>query len=312
MSAAASRPTALLTLAPAVFLLLWSAGFPVSKIALGHSEPMGLLAIRYALTVAVLVVLFAAMRPRLPRGKAWLHVAVVGFLIQVVYFGMNYLSLNLGTSAGVLALITSLQPVLVSALAPIFVGERVSARRWVGLTLGLLGAAGVIAARSNVESDSWLGVLAGFGALFGMTAAMLYEKRSGTNVHPVSANLVQYTVGLAVCGPIAWATDQLHYDWAWGLIGPLAYLVIGNSLIAISLLLALTRAGEVSRVSSLFFFVPPLAAILSMILLDEAMPPLAWAAMLVSVAGVAIATRPDKAKQKTSGEPVAGEKGVQQ
>jgi drug/metabolite transporter (DMT)-like permease len=295
--AKASSSSALLKVAPVVFLLLWSAGFPVSKIALEHSQPLGLLAMRYALTAAVLVVLYAAMRPALPKGRAWLHVAVVGFFIQVMYFGLSYLSLDMGTSAGVLALITSLQPVLVSALAPKLVGERVSPQRWLGLALGLLGAAGVIAARSSIESDSIVGILLAFGALLGMTAAMLYEKRSGTEVHPVSANLVQYAVGLAVCAPVAWATDQFHYNWTWGLIGPLAYLVLANSLIAISLLLALTRAGEVSRVSSLFFFVPPLAAILSMMLLGEAMPPLAWAAMLISVAGVAIATRPDKAKR---------------
>ena len=39
----------------------------------------------------------------------------------------------------------------------------------------------------------------------------------------------------------------------------LAYLVIGNSLVAMTLLMAMIRAGEVSRVSSLFYLVPPVA-----------------------------------------------------
>jgi drug/metabolite transporter (DMT)-like permease len=70
----------------------------------------------------------------------------------------------------------------------------------------------------------------------------------------------------------------------------LGYLVIGNSLIAITLLLALVRAGQASKIASLFFFIPPVAAVLSSLLLKEVMPPLAWGAMAFAVAGVALAT----------------------
>jgi drug/metabolite transporter (DMT)-like permease len=66
--------------------------------------------------------------------------------------------------------------------------------------------------------------------------------------------------------------------------------VIGNSLIAITLLLAMTRAGKVSQVASLFFFIPPAAAVLSYFFLGEVLPAAAWWAMGVAVLGVAIAT----------------------
>jgi drug/metabolite transporter (DMT)-like permease len=55
-------------------------------------------------------------------------------------------------------------------------------------------------------------------------------------------------------------------------------------------LLALVRAGQASRIASLFFFIPPVAAVLSWMLLNEVMPPLAWGAMVFAVAGVALAT----------------------
>jgi hypothetical protein len=49
--------------------------------------------------------------PALPKtGREWLHIAIVGFLIQVVYFGAAYKAFELGESAGAVALITSLQP----------------------------------------------------------------------------------------------------------------------------------------------------------------------------------------------------------
>jgi len=53
----------------------------------------------------------------------------------------------------------------------------------------------------------------------------------------------------------------------------------------------LIRAGDVSKVSALFYLVPPLAAFLAWILLGEVMPPIAWMGMAVAAIGVLIATR---------------------
>ena len=62
----------------------------------------------------------------------------------------------------------------------------------------------------------------------------------------------------------------------------MAYLVIGNSVIAVGLLLAMIRAGDVSRVSALLFLVPPLAALLAWFMLGEVMPIWAWPGMVMS------------------------------
>jgi drug/metabolite transporter (DMT)-like permease len=57
-----------------------------------------------------------------------------------------------------------------------------------------------------------------------------------------------------------------------------------------TLLLLMIRHGEVSRVSALFFLVPPLAAVIGWLLLGEAMPPLAWVGLALAAAGVALAS----------------------
>lgn len=58
-----------------------------------------------------------------------------------------------------------------------------------------------------------------------------------------------------------------------------------------SLLLAMIRAGEVARVSALFYLVPALSALFAWPLLREAMPPLAWGGMALAGLGVALASR---------------------
>ncbi|OHV08989.1 multidrug DMT transporter permease [Kushneria phosphatilytica] len=286
---AASRPPLWLTAGPGIFLLLWSLGFPVAKIATGYVDPMLLLALRFLCVLAVLLPLALWLRPPLPKRRAdWGHLIVTGFLLQTLYFGLSWSSFAFHASAGTVALIVSLQPVLVALAAPAMVGEVISRRRWLGFMLGLVGAVIVIMGRSAVEATSIPGLLCAFGALLGITSATLYEKRFGVSHHPVTSNLIQYATGLITTLPLAVLFGQLDADFNGVVVASLAYLVIGNSLIAITLLLAMIRRGEASRVSALFYLVPPCAALLAWLMLGEAMPLLAWLGMAVAAVGVAL------------------------
>ena len=219
---------------------------------------------------------------------------MVGFLIQGLYFSLGYLALAMNMSSGAVALIVSLQPILVALAAPRISGERVGRWAWIGLGLGLAGAALVILARSAVEALPVLGVLAAIGALGGMTIGTLYEKRFGITQHPVTANTIQYAAGLVTTLPLAFLLEDRTIEWSLPLGLSLLYLIVCNSLIALTLLLMMIRRGEVSRVSALFFLVPPMAALIGWLLLDEQMPPLAWVGLGLAAAGVAIATRSDR------------------
>lgn len=285
------RPVWLIA-APAVFLILWSAGFAVAKLGLHHAPPVTLLALRYVAVLAILLPIAAVIRPPLPRTpRAWADVAMVGFLIQVVYFGLCYLAFKSGTSAAAVAIVVCLQPILVALIAPRLVGERIGLRGWIGLALGLSGAAVVILSRGSVAAEGPFGVLCAAGALVGITGGTLYEKRFGVTHHPVTTNLIQYAVGAAFTVPIAAMTEHVRIDWTWAFLGVMAYLVLANSLLAITLLLAMIRAGEVARVSALFYLVPPLSALFAWPLLGEAMPLWGWAGMALAATGVAMVSR---------------------
>ena len=281
-----------LAFAPALFLLFWSAGFSFGKLGLAHAQPMTFLALRYGGVLLVLLPLLAVMRPPLPRRAAdWGHLAAVGLLLQALYFGLTYLAFALGVSAGSVALIVSLQPILVALAVPWTAGERVNLRRWAGLLLGLGGAGIVIVARSAVGGTTIAGVVAAAAALLAITLGTLYEKRFGVHHHPVTSNTVQYVVAFAVILPLALLIEKEPVDWVPALWVALGYLVICNSLIAMTLLLAMIRYGEASRVSALFFLVPPGAALIAWAILGETMPALAWPGIVLAAIGVALATR---------------------
>ncbi len=287
--------------APVLFLLLWSGGYVTAKIALQYAEPMTLLTLRYAWVIMIMAALFLYLKPRLPsRPLDWAHLAIVGFLLQAVYFGFCYLAFRAGIAVGTLALLFSLQPVLVALVAPRWSGETIRAVQWAGLILGLVGTGIVIAARAAIEIPSIPALTFALLGLIGIAGAALWEKRFGIEQHPVVSNLVGYAAGIVVVLPLSFLLETREVTWNWSFTLALAYLVVGNSVIAVGLLLAMIRQGDVSRVSALFFLVPPMAALIAWLVMSEEMPGLAWFGMVVAAAGVYVATK--KVPAVTSGD----------
>lgn len=278
--------------APLVFVVLWAGGYAFAKLGLLHVEPMTMLALRYGLAVAVLLPLLLLRRPRWPSGlRHWGAVAVTGFLIQCVYFGLAYLAMKQGMNAGTTAIIMSLQPALVAALAPLAGGRQGSTPLWVGLALGFAGVVLAVSFGGSLGPSPLGAALLALGALIGMTSATVFEKWHGMKTDPVAGGIVQYVVGFAVLLPVAAATESLAIDWHPELIVAMAYLVLANSLVSIAIYIALIQRGDATRISSLMFLVPPLAMIVAWALLGEPLGLHAIAGLVLSAAGVYIVNR---------------------
>lgn len=283
---------ALVLAAPIIFLLLWSAGYAIAKLGLNYAEPFTMLALRYGTVLVILAPLAAILRPAFPRHAAdWGHLAIVGFLIQFLYFAIAWAAFKAGMPAALFAIIVCLQPILVALAAPKWVGEKVGALAWLGLGLGLAGAVVAVLARGNSELATPLGLTLSVLSLFGITAGTLWEKRFGRDHHPIASNLIQYAVGFAATLPAALFFETMQINWQPQFIWVMAYLILGNSLLAMTLYLAMIRAGAVARVSSLFYLVPALAALFAWPILGETMPPMAWAGMALAGVGIALVAR---------------------
>ena len=125
-----------LAVLPGLFVVLWSSGFIGAKLGLPHAGPLTFLSLRFALVTAVMLAASLVARAAWPRRREAGHIAVVGALLQGLYLSGVFVSLAHGVSAGVVALIVSLQPLLTAALAGTMLGERVSGRQWFGFALG--------------------------------------------------------------------------------------------------------------------------------------------------------------------------------
>lgn len=283
---------------PVVFVLLWSTGFIVAKYASPHAPPLAFLLWRYASVVLVLLPVIAITGAPWPRNLAsWLHVAVVGVLLQATYLGGVWWAIAEGMPAGASALIVGTQPLLTAFLASA-VGERASARQWIGLVLGFGGVALVLSDRFTLQGVGLAPLLVNVLALAGITAGTLYQKRFGVGVDLRTGSAIQFGASFLVTLPFVLASGKWQVDFAAEFWLALAWSVLVLSLVAMALLLTMIRRGRATEVASLMYLTPPATALLAWALFGEALGLMAWAGVLVAMSGVALVLR----KRRDEGE----------
>lgn len=283
------------TVVPVLFVLLWSSGFIAAKAGLAHAETLTFLSLRYALVTLLMTGVALAMRA--PWPKSWReagHIAITGVMLQAIYFGGVWLAMGKGVGAGVTALIVCLQPVITAALVRPLLGERVSRRQWLGLVLGIAGVALVVARRLALGLGSSEGMAWAFVGLFGITFGTLYQKKFCAQMDPRSGSAVQFFVAALLLTPLALIFEEGVIHWTPAFVASLAYVAVFLSLISMILLTMMIRRGEASRVTSLFFLVPPGATLLAYLVLDEPVGPTALAGMAVAAIGVALVVAPER------------------
>jgi drug/metabolite transporter (DMT)-like permease len=272
--------------APGVFVLLWSSGFVGAKLGLSYAEPLTFLALRMIAVVVLLAIIIVLTRPKWPGGAGMVHSAVTGLMVHGLYLGGVFVSIENGVSAGLAALVVSLQPVLTSTIANRWLGERVVARQWLGLALGLLGVYLVLHEKTGSGGATWFGWLAAIVALIGITVGTLYQKRFGGGMDWRPALCIQYAAAgiLFSLGAFAFETRVVH--WTPEFLFALCYLVFVLSFGGIWLFYYLIRRAAATRVVSLFYLTPPVTALMAWALFDDRLAPLALVGMAVCVVGV--------------------------
>ena len=128
---------------PGVFVILWSTGFIGAKLGLPYAEPATFLELRFLFVSAILVPLCWLSRAPWPAARDLFHMELVGALMQAGYLGGVFASIAHGMPARVSALVTGLQPIGTAILGGWLLREKVSARQWVGLVLGLVAVVAV-------------------------------------------------------------------------------------------------------------------------------------------------------------------------
>jgi drug/metabolite transporter (DMT)-like permease len=276
---------------PWLFVVLWASGFVGAKYGLPAAPPASFLMIRFAIVLALLVPLAWWVRAPWPQtARQGLHLALTGVLVQAGYLNGVFHALDWGMSAGLVALISGLQPLLTAVIAAALLHEQVRRRQWVGLVMGLGGTALVVADKISVTGLSWQSMAFAVTALLTLTIGTVYQKRFCGIFDLRTGAIIQFVAAGAVTLPFA-LMESRAVIWTPVFVAAVAWLALALSIVAISLLAVLVRRGAATSVASLFYLVPPTTALMAFMAFGERLSPAALLGMGLAVAGVALVVR---------------------
>lgn len=285
--------------APVIFVLLWSTGFIGAKYILPYAEPFVFLTIRYFFATLILVLIAKAIGESLritwPQVKQSMLVSI---FLHVIYIGGVFYAVFIEIPAGITAVIVSLQPILVSVLAIPLLGEKLSYRQVFGLLLGFIGILFLLSPKL-LEGDlstgfSTFGIICCVIALLGTTIGYLLQKKGGADIPFLAGTAVQFATSTIIFAIASVIFEPLKVNITLEFVLALSWIVLALSIGSIFLLFYLLRNDSASSVSSLYYLVPPLAAVQAYFFFDERIKGIGLVGMALAALGTLIVTKNSK------------------
>jgi drug/metabolite transporter (DMT)-like permease len=278
-----------------VFVFLWSTGFIVARAITPYVDPNLYLLARFSGTALLLAGIALIARAPWPKPAHAMRHLFAGALLQGVYLGAGYWAVAQGMAAGIMALLGALQPLLTAAIAARLFDERLSARAWSGLVLGLAGVALVLAPKIAASgalhgsAPAWLVVSVALLAIVAITAGTLYQKTSLASADLRSASALQNAGAALVAMTLALSLGEHRFISSPTTWLALAWGIVMLSGVAATLLVWMVRRGAASRATALMFLAPPLAALEGYLAFGERLDIVQLAGFAMALAGVLLA-----------------------
>jgi drug/metabolite transporter (DMT)-like permease len=268
-----------------LFVLLWSSGAIFSKLGLAHASTFAFLLFRSGIAFIGLMVLLPWLKLRLPKGRGpLLYAALTGLVLLGAYQIFYLLALDMKVTPGVMATVMGVQPILTAVL----VERKRSPSRLFGLSLGLAGLILVVYQGIGTAGMSVSGMLFGLLALASMTLGSIMQKRITHN--PLGTLPVQYLAGLLLCGLFV-PFQPFHFEASVAFFVPALYMGLVVSLLATLLLYRLIARGNLVNVTSLFYLVPAVTAIMDYLIFGNRLALLSVLGMGLIVLGLVFVFR---------------------
>lgn len=284
----------------AAVCFFWGTTYLAIRLGLESFPPMLFAGMRFLIAGTILFLVMWRLRgARLPVGREWLDIAVVGLLLLGIGNGAVVWA-EQWVSSGMAALLVATSPFWVAALERTQRGgERVGATALCGMLLGLGGIVLLVAPELFETRLDWrylAGIVAVQIGCFTWTAGSIYSKRRPSGVSPMmSAALQMLCAGtaLTLTGTVAgeWSAFQLSLPAA----GALLYLVVFGSIVAYGSYIYAIEKLPLTVVSTYSYINPVIAVLLGWAVLSE---PLNWrvgVAAGVILGGVALVKTSPKA-----------------
>jgi len=272
-----------------VAVVLWAGAF-VGIRAAGRSFSPGALALGRLTIGSVLLGAIVATRPFVrPTRRELLLLVLAGLL----WFGVYNVVLNDAerrVDAGTAAMLVLVAPIIIVALAAVFLKERTTPNLLLGGVLAFAGVV-VIGFATTSRHAPLAGVLLCLAAAASSAVGMVAEKPVLNRISALQATWTCCAVGAIVCLPFAPVlVRELKAASASG-IGWLVFLGVFPTSIAFTTWAYALARGTAGRLAATAYLVPPITIVLSWFILGEVPAAIAVFGGALCLVGVYIARR---------------------
>lgn len=253
-----------------LFVVVWSSGWIGSKYILSYGGALGALAWRYIIVVVILLVLITVFRLwQVIERRELLHQSTIGVFAHAGYLSLSVAAMEFGVSAGMVAFITAMQPLLTMALAYPILNERINLRQLAGIMLGIASVCVVISEKSTLGSSVLIYVFPLLSVLSLTLASVFCQYSENKNATCSRSStplllilLIQCSAACIVFCLLAWSFGSFSVRLAPGMFVSMAYLTTVVSIGSYFLYFLLLRELSAIKMASLIYLTPPVTMVL--------------------------------------------------
>jgi drug/metabolite transporter (DMT)-like permease len=280
----------------AEFLLLgalWGASFLFMRVAAPEFGPMPLVFVRVGVAALVLLPVLVFRRHAAALRQHWRPILVVGLVntaLPFAFFNVAALVLNAGLSG----IFNATAPLWAAAIAWLWLGERPTAMRTLGLALGFAGVLGLAWNEASFKPgvhgvSPAIGIVACLVATLCYGWSVSYAKRRLAGVPPMAVAAGSQLAAAALMALPAW------WWWPQTVPGATAWaaataLAAACTALAYVLYFRLIRDVGPAQAIAVTFLIPPFAILWGVLVLGEAVTVAMVAGCAVVLLGTALAT----------------------
>ncbi|MFP0265274.1 multidrug DMT transporter permease [Acinetobacter pittii] len=267
--------------ATSTFVLLWGSAAIFTRWGLDSASPIALLILRFATALFVLLLIAIFRKRLLPKHGTRKQVLLTGLLIIAGYSICYFKAMAHGVTPGLMATIMGIQPILTLCLLE----KNLQKERLLGLLIALAGLILLVWKSLTMSFIAPIGIFFALAALICITFGAIMQKniqQTPTDVLPL-----QYVVSLVVC---LFIVPFEHFEITWNsqLIISVLFLGILISVVAQLLLYRLLNQGNLVNVTSLFYLVPVVTALLDFLILKNKLPLAGLIGMIAILIGLTL------------------------
>ncbi len=279
-----------------VICVIWGSSWAAVKIAIESFPPLLSLTIRFAVAGIILGLIVFTKNLEIPTSKKFWQLILVmcltsfTFPFVLIYFG------QLQVDSGIASVLFATFPFWVALISHFLVpNEKITFVRIIGILIGFLGVILIFNnSFSNVSIKIFYGMAAIVSGAIIQAIGLVYLRRSGENVHPVTLNFCSMSLSVM---PLFAASiifeNYSHLLFNLNVIGSILYLSIFCTVITFVIYFWLVKYVEILILSLSAFITPVIAIITGIIILNEKINGDVYIGSALVLIGVAFASTGD-------------------